>query len=468
MKRRQSSLRRRENVRRLILPALPLALAACAATGTAPPPQGAATAQTAPLEIDRAAYARRMEGFWLGQSIANWTGLVTEMDKIGGDGPHGEFYTREDWGQPDQPSIFDPGKPSSISPTIDFVLRTPGESWGADDDTDIEYIYQDALLKHRTSILTPEQIRQAWIDHIYDETKPTPYGTDETGYQNYLWVSNQRAHELMLAGTLPPETSDPELNEHWEMIDAQLSTEIFGLFAPGRPDVALRMAALPIRTAARGEAADIARFHVALHALSAKVDPQRPLGPQLRGIAEEAAALLPEGEYPRAMYRFVLAQYESGATWEEARDAVYQRYQVDMQDGYDISSRGLYCNGCFAGGINFAAGLVSYFYGEGDLRDTIRIGTLAGWDSDNPTATWGGLIGSIMGRAAIEEAFGTPLSGSFHIHRTRKGFPNDGYDDFAAMGERSLAIVDLAVTEEAGGSIDRVNGRWIIPIAAHD
>ena len=61
--------------------------------------------------------------------------------------------------------------------------------------------------------------------------------------------------------------------------------------------------------------------------VAAVIDGQTP------EIAEEAAALLPEGEYPRAMYRFVLAQYESGATWEDARDAVYQRYQVDMQDG---------------------------------------------------------------------------------------------------------------------------------------
>ena len=37
----------------------------------------------------------KFEGFWLGQSIANWTGIVTEMDKIGEeDSP---FYTREDW-----------------------------------------------------------------------------------------------------------------------------------------------------------------------------------------------------------------------------------------------------------------------------------------------------------------------------------------------------------------------------------
>ncbi|MHA6718291.1 ADP-ribosylglycohydrolase family protein [Sphingomonas sp. RS6] len=449
--------------RRLLLPALPMFLAACAAAGQTPAPRATA-AQAATIAIDRGGYARRMEGFWLGESVANWTGLVTEMDKIGGDGPHGRFYTREDWGKPDQPSIFDEGKPSPISPTIDFVLRRPGESWGADDDTDIEYIYQDALLKYATSVLTPQQIRQAWIDHIYDEKQPTPYGTDETGYQNYLWVSNQRAHELMLAGTLPPDTSDPRLNPHGDMIDAQLSTEIFGLFAPGRPDVALRMADLPIRTVARGEAADIARFHVVLHALSANVDPARPLGPQLRDIAAKASRVLPEGGYPLAMYRFVLGQYERGASWEEARDAVYRRYQLDMTDGYDISARGLYCNGCFAAGINFAAGLVSYFYGEGDLRETIRIGTLAGWDSDNPTATWGGLIGSIIGREGIEAAFGTPLSGTFYIHRTRKGFPNGGYDDFAAMGERSLAIVDRAVTEEAGGHIDRAANRWIIPL----
>ena len=33
--------------------------------------------------ISRAEYGDRLYGFWLGQCIANWTGLVTEMDKIG-------------------------------------------------------------------------------------------------------------------------------------------------------------------------------------------------------------------------------------------------------------------------------------------------------------------------------------------------------------------------------------------------
>ncbi len=131
------------------------------------------------------------------------------MDKIEGDGVHGQFYTRNDWGQPDTPNIWNSGATSSISPTIDFVFRNPDEVWGADDDTDIEYIYQHLLFQHQTSLLTGEQIREGWIAHIYDENTITPFGKDEDRYQNYLWVSNQTAYNLMLQGLTPPATSDP-------------------------------------------------------------------------------------------------------------------------------------------------------------------------------------------------------------------------------------------------------------------
>ena len=101
--------------------------------------------------INRHDYMDRLHGFWLGQSIGNWTGLVTEMDKIGGPGPHGNFYTREDWGKPDQPAIWGEGKSSDLSSSIDFVFRGENEIWGADDDTDLEYIYQYSLFKNQTN-----------------------------------------------------------------------------------------------------------------------------------------------------------------------------------------------------------------------------------------------------------------------------------------------------------------------------
>jgi hypothetical protein len=406
------------------------------------------------LEISRAAYHDKLEGFWLGQCIANWTGLVTEMDKIGniGEMKTGDFYTREDWGKPDQPSIWGEGVPSDLSPTIDFVFRGVDEVWGADDDTDIEYMYQHLLLKNQTCILTPEQIRDGWLKHIKAEE------------ENFLWVSNQQAFDLMQAGTLPPETSNPDLNPHTDMIDAQLTTEIFGLFAPARPDIALKMAHLPVRTTARNEAASIAEFYIIMHSLASMADTSLPIGKQLSWMASRARKHLPDSTYPAKMYDFVKSKYDSGIAWEQTRDSVYFRYQVNQMDGYDITSRNLYCNGCFAAGINFAASLVSLFYGEGDIKETIEIGSLCGWDADNPTATWGGLIGFMMGKKEIEEAFGRKFSNRFNIHRTRQNFPNDGLDTFENMADTGISIIDRVVVDEMGGKVDREKNMWVIPI----
>lgn len=403
--------------------------------------------------LSRAAYREQFEGFWLGQCIANWTGLVTEMDKIGNVGPikTGAFYTRADWGQPDQPSIWSPGVPSPLSPTIDFVFQDPGGVWGADDDTDIEYIYQKLLLAHRTPLLTGGMIRAGWLKHIRTEE------------ENYLWVSNQRAFDLMRAGLVPPATGDPALNPEYEMIDAQLTTEIFGLFAPTRPDGALQMARLPIQTTARLDAEWIAEFYVRMHALASATDPAAPMEERIRWMAHEARQGLPAHSYAAKMFDFVLRRHAAGVPWEQARDEVYQRYQVEQADGYNLTEKGKPGNGCFAAGINFASSIISLLYGRGDLVETIKIGTLAGWDSDNPTATWGGLLGFMLGKAGVERAFNRKFSEQYNIHRTRIGFPNDGRDTFPDLAREGVWIVDRTVQELLGGSVDLEKDVWLIP-----
>lgn len=419
------------------------------------------------LAVDRERYREQLRGFWLGLSIGNWTGLVTEMDKIGP--TTGRFYTRDDWGKPDQPSIWGQGVPSELSPTIDWVLRGPDEVWGSDDDSDIEFIYLQLLKDASSPLLTPEQIRRGWLRHIYSDAD-TPHRTKEGQPENFLWVSNQQAFDLMQRGLLPPSTGKLPLNPHYDMIDAQLTTELFGALAPGRPDIALRIADLPIRTVADAEAADIARFYVELHARAAILpeattrDPQR-LRAALLEIAQESRKALPANQYPARMFDFVLAKYLSGASWEAARDALYQRYQVEQQDGYTVTSRDLYCNGCFAGGINFAASLVSLFYGAGDMKSTLQIAALAGWDSDNPAATWGGLYGLMLGPAEIERQFGRKLSDRFNIHRTRKGFANQGRTDFSAMATDAVRVTDKVVVQLMKGQISERGRCWLIPLA---
>lgn len=404
--------------------------------------------------ISRKEYKEKLYGFWLGQCIANWTGLVTEMDKVGsiGEIKTGAFYTRDDWGKPDQPSIWGQGVPSNLSKNIDFVFVNPDGIWGSDDDTDIEYIYQELLYSNKKSILTGEEIREGWLAHIKKEE------------ENYLWVSNQKAFDLMHQGMVPPATGDPKNNPEFEMIDAQLTTEIFGLFAPTRPDIALKIAKLPIQTTARYNSQWISEFYVSMYSLASVVDEKKSEKEKIITMADQSRKLLPNDSYAAKMYDFVKSRYRANIPWEQTRDEVYQRYQVEEADGYDMTSQKKYCNGCFAAGINFASSLISLFYGEGNLIETIKIGTLAGWDSDNPTATWGGMIGFMIGKEGIEKAFNRKFSDKYNIHRTRIGFSNNGIATFETMAEKGLTIVERVIQEEMKGGVDTKKGVWYIPV----
>ena len=405
------------------------------------------------LVISREKYLDKLQGFWLGECIANWTGLVTEMDKIGniGEIQTGAFYTRDDWGKVDQPSIWGEGLPSDLSPTIDFVFRDVDELWGADDDTDIEYMYQHLLYTNKTSILTGQQIKDGWLKHIKSEE------------ENYLWVSNQKAYDLMKAGMLPPATGNPDNNPEYEMIDAQLTTEIFGFFAPARPDIALKMAHLPIQTTARYNSEWAAEFYVIMYSLASYVNENLLMKEKILWMMNEARKRLPNDSYSAKMFDFVLRRFNDDIPWEQVRDEIYTKYQLNQDDGYDITSRNMYCNGCFASGINFAASLISILYGEGDIKETIKIGALSGWDSDNPTATWGGLLGFLYGKKALEQAFNRRFSEKFNIHRTRQNFPNNGIDSFENMANTGIFIIDRVVQDEMGGGVDLDNNNWYIP-----
>ncbi|MEM6691818.1 MAG: ADP-ribosylglycohydrolase family protein, partial [Planctomycetota bacterium] len=254
------------------------------------------------LAIDREAYQEKLEGFWLGQCIANWTGLRTE-----GARKQPPFLTDSDWGKRNGQKY--PGQ--ETKQMIEFVLVPRGEVWGADDDTDIEYIYQELLVQNQTALLNPEQIRDGWLRHIKLEEP------------NYLWVSNETALHLMAKGLLPPETSLPENNKNYLKIDAQLTTEIFGLLSPTRPDFAIEMANLPIRTTAYQDSQWISEFYVAMHALVSVVDPELSSKEKMFWLADQAKSKLPEGSVPRKIYDFVLAHYLSNADkddWESTRD----------------------------------------------------------------------------------------------------------------------------------------------------
>jgi hypothetical protein len=223
------------------------------------------------------------------------------------------------------------------------------------------------------------------------------------------------------------------------------------------------MARLPIQTTARKEAQEIAEFYVRMYSNASNPKEFKSIKEKMLWLANESRNELNKDLYPAKMYDYVKNLYESGIKWEQTRDSIYYRYQVYQKDNYNITSKNLYCNGCFAAGINFASSLVSLFYGEGDLKETIKIGTLSGWDSDNPTSTWGGLIGFIIGKEMIEKEFDMKLSNKFNIHRTRKNFPNEGIDTFENMAKNGVKIAEKVILEELKGEVNDEINLWLIP-----
>ena len=68
----------------------------------------------------------------------------------------------------------------------------------------------------------------------------------------------------------------------------------------------------------------------------------------------------------------------------------------------------------------------------------------------------------MIGKEKIEKIFNTKFAEKFNIHRTRKGFPDNGIDNFSNMAERGIFIIDRVIQQELKGGIDLMKNIWYI------
>lgn len=381
---------------------------------------------------------------WLGEAVANWTGIPLE-----GQYQWPPFLTDAYWGSPGA------------------VFVTGDNPWKADDDTDIEYVYLHALANKAAGTapdvpiaLTGEEIRSAWVTHI----------------NRFIWVSNAEARARMTRGVKPPSTGLGSTNFHRLAIDAQLTTELFGALAPGMPERALELAALPTQTTAHGHAAHVAQTYVLWYALATQVPSE--LTPVQRGewLVRSSRRLIPDTSKVADALDFILADYLANPDkndWESTRDKVYARFQYPRVLNYQY-------RGWTESTINFCSGVIAILYGQGDYQRTVQIGVLCGWDCDNAPATLGGLFGLMLGYDELAAQFpGVNFSDRFWISRTRDALPDylpmdaGAEDTFTLMAQRALPVIDRVVIE-AGGRVTQTGGEggqgeWLLPpVAAFD
>lgn len=380
--------------------------------------------------LRRADYEDRLRGMWLGECLANWTG-------IRGEGVRTEppFLRDEDWGS------------NAGRGTLDFVRQSP---WLADDDTDIEYVYLHLMETHGTHRLLPDQVRDGWIAHI----------------NRLIWVSNAEARRLMTLGVRPPGSGMLVANRYALHIDAQLTTEMIGALCPGMPGEAIRAGDVLFRTTSAGFATHAAQFYGVLYALAGVAPRSGPARDRVVSLVRSARAYVPDGSTSADVVDFVLAEYLANPDrddWERTRDRVYERYQRDAE------TNGFRYRGWTESTVNLATGVLALLYGEGDYRRTVRIGTLSGWDADNGTATMGGLLGLMLGHGAVAGAFeGEQLSDRYRWSSTRDGLvdhlPDDpgAEDTFTRLAGAMADLAEQAILAN-GGRVGARTGLWLLP-----
>lgn len=70
------------------------------------------------------------------------------------------------------------------------------------------------------------------------------------------------------------------------------------------------------------------------------------------------------------------------------------------------------------------------------------------------------MLGFMLGKARVEKAFNRGFASQFNIHRSRQKFPDNGIDNFSAMAEKGIYIIDRVVQEQLKGGVGLKKDVW--------
>ena len=233
-------------------------------------------------------------------------------------------------------------------------------------------------------------------------------------------------------GFLPPETGSAEHNPDgaWS-IGAQFQTELFGMLAPGMPDVAADYANRFARITSSGPAVEASVFYVTLYSLAFFEHDLPTLIAAARQRTGDDAIIAP------VIDNVVRWHQDHPQDWRAARQHIRDLYDTDPM--------------WWASRVNFAVTVMALLYGEGDMLKTLEIAALAGWDADNNMATAAGLLGLIHGYAELPEIIRT--STDVYFNEDISGdLPR--YETVTEIAHRTQRLAERMI-QRAGGSTVR-------------
>ncbi len=313
----------------------------------------------------------RLHAAWLGRCIGCLTGKPVEG-----------------WSHEDIVSYL---RATSAYPLGDYIPFAPEQSAGgecsvnaaareqtrgnvtcmpADDDIDYTILNLELLEKYGRAFTT-EDVGESWLSRL-------PYHS--------TYSAERQAYANLVRGLQAPATATYR-NPFREWIGATIRADVFGYACPGDPlaasTLAFRDARLShVRNGIYGEmfVAAVIASALATGDLEGSLRAGRSVVPRRSRLAEvlETVAALPR----------------QTASWEEAFKQLRARY------GHFHHTHTL---------TNVGVTALALLYGDGDLRATVSIAVMCGWDTDCNGATAGSIVGALRGTAGIPADLGDPL-----------------------------------------------------------
>lgn len=183
-------------------------------------------------------------------------------------------------------------------------------------------------------------------------------------------------------------------NGSQQSLGAMIRCDPFGWAAPANPALAARMAFEDARgSQVRNGIYSGMFFAIAMADTFAHSNP-------LRAVRTALEYVPPRSRFAE-MVRWTLARCAATPDWEEARDAIFERYDTGYRRATSVKGNHSMPNAALV--------LMSLHFARGDFGRAICLATMAGMDTDCTAATAGSIMGIATGARGIPESWSRPL-----------------------------------------------------------
>ncbi|MBZ5665121.1 MAG: ADP-ribosylglycohydrolase family protein [Acidobacteriia bacterium] len=268
-----------------------------------------------------------------------------------------------------------------------------------------------------------------------------------------VWHANDAGLANIRKGILPPDSGNPRNNLHADDIDFQIESDIFGMIAPGMPQVSNRYGERMGHIMNYGDGVYGGMFISAMYT-------QAFFARNIQEVVDNGLKAIPaQSLYAQTIHDVIQWRDQYPNDWLKTWHLVQAKWgDVDhCPDGYkqpfNIDAK-----------LNGAYVVMGLLYGDGDWYKTMNYATRAGQDADCNPANAAGILGTLIGAHAIPAEYSEPVHNTYW-NKTLAGLP-DSYEVDALAGD--TAQIGLKVLLANGGEVVTRSGKLVLRIPQQD